>query len=218
MKTLEVSTSDQLEQRVIQQAAEAGINPQVWDKFMSRLAPLRRHNERMYQHSLRVGLYAHGLARMEGLRDVKLPLFGGCGHDMGKCSVPNSILDAKSLPEDSPEFTVIRTHTYRGFELLKDEFPFTAIIAGLHHSYQEHAYGIDIDLSPIPLSKASKGTLEQAARLVAIGDFYDAITTRKNDKGLISDASDSTELAKVLAKFFPTSSMRIDWLLANTIH
>ena len=216
MKTLNTSDVQYLEQQVDALAAEVGIKPEIWDKFMNIIAELKDHNQFMYAHSLRVGIYAHGIAASEGQAVLKFPLFAGCGHDIGKCDIANTLLDSKNLQPH--EFEQIKRHTTEGFERLKDSFLFTGLIAGLHHKYKDGGYGIDLDIdAPYPLSSTDRKAVEDMSRLVMIADFFDALTTRIDNKGYIEDPDDPDQQSEVMLRFFPNEQSRIDWLIAHRI-
>ncbi len=205
-----------LEALADQRAQVAGIDRAVWAKFRATIAELKSHNEFMYAHSLRVGLYCSGLAAFEDQLDLRFPLFAGCGHDVGKCEVPNLLLDSQNL--QPAEFEIIKHHAQDGFNRLKDEFLFTAFIAGLHHKYRLGGYGIELDDIASPqLNEVSKQLVIAMAKLVMIADFFDALTTRNNNKGLISNPEDPKEQFKVMTEHFPNSPERIRWLIANRI-
>lgn len=209
-----------LEQRVNELARELKINSRAWRRFMKYLEALKFHNARMYAHSLRVGIYAQGMADYEGWKDSKFPFFGGCGHDYGKCLISNRILNSKHFTPD--KYEKVKQHAYIGFEGLKDKFLFTAFIAGLHHRYQlggESNYGIDLKKdSPIPLSEETVSSIHQTAELVALADFFDALTTRKNDKGLIAHPDDIGEARAVMLKYFEPWSSRVEWLFEHRLN
>lgn len=205
-----------LESEVRQRAEAQAIKPQIWAQFMIELATLKDHNDFMYTHSLRVGIYAYGIAVQEGSTNQKLALFGGCGHDIGKCEVSNLLLDSKNLT--AVEFELIKKHSSEGYERFKDSFLFTGYIAGLHHKYKVGGYGIDLDTEPpYPLSDESKAAIKATAQLVMICDFFDALTTRDNDKGFITNPDDPTEQTEVMTKHFPHESARIAWLVEHRI-
>lgn len=206
-----------IESRVNAIAAGLGINPTKWLEFITKLADLKHHNKFMYTHSLRVGIYAHGIACLEKQTDLRFPLFAGCGHDIGKCEIENTILNAKN-GLTTKQFEDIKRHTLEGFKALKDTFLYTSYIAGLHHKYQANAYGIDLDAdSPIKLNPKARAKVVAMAKQVMIADFFDALTTRDNDKGLVKDRENPQEVRNILHEYFPEADARINWLLANRI-
>ncbi len=166
----------------------------------------------MYMHSLRVGLYAADLARREGMADLKYALFAGCGHDVGKCEVANELLNSKNLQPD--EFEQIKQHATAGYLRLRDKFLLTSMVAGLHHKFQSSGYGIDLDAeAPSWMKPKLKELIVQTAHLVMICDFFDALTTRKNNKGLIVNIADPVEQINVMTRFFPEEGARVEALV-----
>lgn len=207
--------TDLLEAQARIAAREAGVADYTWNRFLYNLAPLREHNLVMYAHSLRVGLYAYGLAAEEHQEDLRLPLLGGCGHDLGKCRVPNEILD-KTAPLSAGEFEVIHRHPEDGYLMLRDEFPFAAMVAGLHHKFTPKAYGIDLADAPPWLHAAHAHKIIEATMLVMICDFYDAMTTRKNSATVV-DAEDHEAVALFMKQMFPDFAPRCEWLALRRI-
>lgn len=216
MTSTQASQIRALERQVSSIARTEKIRPVVWHIFMELLAELKEHNAEMYAHSLRVGIYTHGLAASEGETDLKFPLYAGSGHDIGKCEVQNAYLDSKNLTP--AEFEHIKEHATRGYERLKDKFLYTSFVAGLHHSFQDHGYGIDFkEVAPKTMPTDQIERIEAMARLVAIADFFDALTTRHNNKGLIDDPSDPEQQRAVMTAHFSDQVARISWLIEHRV-
>ncbi len=134
-----------LEDKIDDLAERAGIDDAAWQIFCHVMTDLRDHSPSHYAHGLRVGLYAHGIAEHEKHGDLKLPLFAGVGHDIGKVAVSRDILDM-SGPLSEQEYEEVKQHTFAGYEILNSsDFPFTAVIAGAHHFYRpvKKSYGIN---------------------------------------------------------------------------
>ncbi len=94
-------------------------------------------------------------------------------HDIGKIGIPDSILlkPGNLTPE---EFEVMQTHTVIGHEILKDSpsryIQLGAVIALNHHEkYDGTGYPQGLKGNEIPL----------AARIVAVADVYDALTSER---------------------------------------
>ena len=107
-------------------------------------------------------------------------------HDIGKISIPDDILlkPGKHTPE---EFTIMKTHAQRGFDMLKQagsymgeqgEFLTIAMeIAGSHHEkWDGSGYPNGLKGREIPLS----------ARLMAIADVFDALLSQRPYKPAMS--------------------------------
>lgn len=127
------------------------------------------------EHTLRVARYSRIIAEQLGLparlcRDIYLaaPL-----HDVGKVAIPDSILLKPGKLTDD-EMTVIRTHATIGERILADSncelIQLGAQIAAGHHERWDGAgypNGLRADAIPV------------AARVVAVADVFDALTTRR---------------------------------------
>jgi len=122
-------------------------------------------------HSERVTNYSVDLARAMGLEerrieDVKL---AGMLHDIGKIGIPETILNKPGRLTDE-EFDVIKAHPELGVRiLLKVEFlaPVIPLIRHHHERYDGRGYPAGLKETAIPYG----------ARLIAIADTYDAMTS-----------------------------------------
>jgi putative two-component system response regulator len=127
------------------------------------------------EHTLRVARYSRLIAEELGLpprvcRDIYLaaPL-----HDVGKVAIPDSIL-LKPGRLDPQEMAIIRTHAGIGGRILADShcelIQLGAVIATGHHErWDGSGYPRGLKGSDIPI----------AARVVAVADVFDALTTKR---------------------------------------
>jgi putative two-component system response regulator len=127
------------------------------------------------EHTLRVARYSRLIAEELGLpprvcRDIYLaaPL-----HDVGKVAIPDSIL-LKPGRLDAQEMAIIRTHAGIGGHILADShcelIQLSAVIATGHHErWDGSGYPRGLKGSDIPI----------AARVVAVADVFDALTTKR---------------------------------------
>ena len=108
----------------------------------------------------------------EQLREVR---WGAALHDVGKSRVPQDIL-SKNGPLTPEEFGVIRNHPAWGLEIVKTlEFltePVRAAVVHHHERYDGQGYPHGLSGEAIPLS----------ARIVAIADVFDALTSARSYK------------------------------------
>ena len=108
----------------------------------------------------------------EQLREVR---WGAALHDVGKSRVPQDIL-GKNGPLTPEEFEVIRHHPAWGLEIVQAlEFltePVRTAVLHHHERYDGQGYPYGLKGEAIPLS----------ARIVAIADVFDALTSARSYK------------------------------------
>lgn len=191
-------------------AEAAGITTYTWNHYTQRLDQLKRHHRGMWEHSIRVGLYAYGIAVSEGWADTALPLMGGCGHDLGKVRIPCSVLNTTS-PLTEAEWALMRRHPEDSRDMWMPEFPLTAMVAGLHHYFTPRAYGVGLDEAPewLPARLAHKAI--EATMVVMIADVFDAMTTRRNSQTR-ADPDDIEAIRVQLGEEFGDWPSRVEWL------
>ena len=81
---------------------------------------MREMDDSTYVHSINVALIATVLGRWLHMSEEELKILTSSGllHDIGKLLIPKEILTKpKKLTEE--EYTIIKTHPKKGFELLK---------------------------------------------------------------------------------------------------
>ncbi len=125
------------------------------------------------RHAERVAAYGLALAEVYGLslRDEPQIEFGFILHDVGKVAVPDAIL-FKPGPLTRAERIVMQQHPVTGSEIVRDiEFLGAArdVIRSHHERWDGTGYPDGLAGEAIPLS----------ARLFAVADVLDALTTRR---------------------------------------
>ncbi len=130
-------------------------------------------------HLWRVSQYAKRLSTQLGLSndEVLQMTIGGYLHDLGKIGVPDQILrKAGALTDD--EFAIIKTHPVVGAEIIQ-EHPLSVIA---HDAIRYHHERVDGNGYPDAIPAE---TLPLSARVIAIADAFDAMTsTRAYRKGM----------------------------------
>ncbi|WP_240416674.1 HD-GYP domain-containing protein [Paenibacillus periandrae] len=128
------------------------------------------------KHSSNVALYAYNVAKKMELTDVDCAnIYMGCKlHDLGKIYISDEILTKPSrLTEE--EFNIVKDHPIRGHQIVSKikVFQNTCIpdIVLYHHER--------VDGSGYP-SGLAQDDIPIAARIVAICDAYDAMTTTRS--------------------------------------
>lgn len=151
------------------------------ETILFALAQAVEHRDRYTgQHCERLAAYGMGLARALGLPKAdQLTLFrGGYLHDIGKISIPDSILFKRGLLTDQ-EWEVMRQHTVRGEEIcrpMKSLAPVLPIIRSHHERWDGTGYPDGLRGEEIPL----------LARITQVADIYDALTTARPYKPAFS--------------------------------
>jgi HD-GYP domain-containing protein (c-di-GMP phosphodiesterase class II) len=145
------------------------------------------------EHTRRVAMLAVEIGEQLGLSPTRLRslAIGGLLHDIGKLSVPDSILQ-KPGPLDDDEFAVVKLHPERGRELLNELGGFDE---GVKRLVLDHHERLDGSGYPRGLVDAQ---LDLATRILSVCDVYDALVsprvyraawTRKKALALLRDES-----------------------------
>lgn len=125
-------------------------------------------------HSERVGRASMMIARELGLDDERVEVlrFAGILHDVGKLGVPTRLL-TKDGPLTPEERRVIELHPEYGHEMVRGiSFLGEARAAVLHHHER-------LDGSGYPYGLAG-GQIPESARVVAVADAFDAMTSTRS--------------------------------------
>ena len=162
-----------LEQLVQQRTAELRHSRLDIVRRLGRAAEFR--DNETGQHVLRMSHSSALLARAAGWDEAacELMLNASPMHDVGKIGIPDSIL-LKPGPLTADERTIMRTHTTLGGALLDgadDELLRMArdIALGHHEKWDGTGYPCGLAGEAIP----------EAARIVAIADVFDALTSER---------------------------------------
>ncbi|MFH1916670.1 MAG: HD domain-containing protein [Nanoarchaeota archaeon] len=150
------------------------------DSLYHYLSILREKDEATYTHSVRVGLLGRDIAAFMHL-DQKALLYAGLLHDIGKALIDPAILK-KTSGFNEGDMAAMRTHPELSYKLLRGVFDYSAEIALRHHQFQEKGYPKHIPRSRVFSTLSSTAMINFYARLLSLADFYDAASTRKNNK------------------------------------
>jgi HD-GYP domain-containing protein (c-di-GMP phosphodiesterase class II) len=134
-----------------------------------------------YTHCVNVCVYSAGLGKEIGLSPKEIELLGAGGimHDLGKAKVDIDIVNKPGRLTDE-EFTEMKRHPVYGYEILKDQFENDEIIltSVRHHHEKMNGSGYPDGI---------KGdNLSLYARIVAVCDIFDALTTKRSYKPALS--------------------------------
>jgi two-component system cell cycle response regulator len=140
-------------------------------------------------HAQLVGRYAELIAREFSFPDssVRLIRLAGVLHDVGKFVVPNAVFQ-KPGPLDQSEWEVVKRHPGVGAQLLA-EAELDELTGWVHdHHEQPDGNGYPRGL------KAGEISLE--ARVLAVADAYEAMTTQRAHRDLMSHTFAREELMR----------------------
>lgn len=141
-------------------------------------------------HSIRVSEYSAQLAESlgwnnEAIQNLK---YIALLHDIGKISVPDSILNKPDKLTDT-EYEIIKSHTTVGGEILKDISMIKDVSDGAlyhHERYDGKGYPKGLSGESIPL----------VARIIGIADAYDAMSSKRIYRNPLSNDVIREELEK----------------------
>ncbi len=136
---------------------------------LSKALEMRDHE--VEGHSRRVVQYTVALAKRLRVPEWQMvPIIrGALLHDIGKIGIPDAIL-RKPGPLDDEEWAIMRQHPRIGYEMLKQiDFLKQAVPIILHHHERYDGTGYPAGLV--------EGQIPLGARIFAVADTYDAITS-----------------------------------------
>lgn len=168
--------SDQLQSLVNEAIADIKAREKETLLRLARVGEYKDYDTAM--HLNRMSMYSRALADALGLSEEEAELIELAAplHDIGKTGIPDNILLKKSdLTED--ELKIMRKHPLIGFKILENS-PSKYLqkggeIALSHHEHFDGSgYPHKLKGSAIPLS----------ARIVAVADVFDALTSKRSYK------------------------------------
>lgn len=135
---------------------------------------LKPEEDYLYYHEASVVILSLLIGVELGLSGVQLYELGlsALFHDVGNIFIPKAILEkpGKLTPE---EFDVIKSHTEKGFDYLRNNFDIS--IEGCMGALQHHE---NYDGSGYPTG-LKRDKISIYGRIIAITDVYDALTSRR---------------------------------------
>ena len=162
-------------------------------------------------HCLRVSSFVLKLARKMGLTEgsrLKDIEWGAFLHDIGKIGVPDSIL-MKPAKLTEEERKIIQTHPVLGYQMLR-KIPFlkgaAEVVYSHHESYDGSGYPQGLQGEDIPIS----------ARLFAVADTIDAMTSDRPYRKALPIEEVSRELKKLTGKQFDPTIVDVYFSIPST--
>jgi diguanylate cyclase (GGDEF)-like protein/putative nucleotidyltransferase with HDIG domain len=154
-------------------------------------------------HSQKVSTYAALIAQAAGLKplEVEEVRLAGLLHDVGKVGIPESILN-KAGPLDADEWDTMKSHTMLGWRILDPLHPLRNIremIKHHHEFYDGSGYPNQVESTEIPLG----------ARIIAVADAYDTITSPRVYKKARSAEEALSEIERCAGTQFDPDIVRL---------
>lgn len=131
-------------------------------------------------HSVRVATYSREIARRCGksAKEQQDIYYMGLLHDIGKIGIPDNIINKPGrLTEE--EYQIIRQHPVIGSDILKNISQIPGIVTGArwhHERYDGKGYPDGLVGEEIP----------ENARLIGVADAYDAMTSNRSYRKVLS--------------------------------
>lgn len=139
-------------------------------------------------HSGRVAEYSKEIARRYGynMQEQSDIYIMGLLHDVGKIGVPDEVINKNGrLTEE--EYGIIKIHPVIGSQILKNinEMPKLSVGARWHHErYDGTGYPDGLKGDEIP----------EEARIIAVADAYDAMSSKRSYRGIMSQEKVRSEI------------------------
>lgn len=152
------------------------------NKVQKLIADLSFHDFYTYDHSINVSMYCISLYRSwrpkAPRNEIVMAGLGGLLHDLGKIKIPTTIINNPGKLSDE-DFNVIKKHPGFGNELIHEshcecEGVDFEVIRRVVYEHHENFNGTGYPQG------ISGEKIHEMARITAIADFFDAITTKRS--------------------------------------
>lgn len=186
----------------VEQASGDGPEPDA-TLLLELVTALGRHDRATFRHSERVQGYSALIGRELGLSSDDVARLGWAAllHDVGKLTVPVDVLNKPARP-DPAEWAAISGHAAAGGELAAPLArwlgPWAAAIDEHHERWDGAGYPRGLAGEQISL----------AARIVAVADAYDVITSARAYKSALPADAARAELARCAGEQFDPAVVR----------
>jgi putative nucleotidyltransferase with HDIG domain len=169
------------------------------------LALLESRAPETFDHPQRVGQSAVALARTHGVpaAEVREIRSAALLHDIGKVAIPQRLM-AKPGPLTDAEIAVLRMHVVIGAEVLATipgHDNIARLIGSSHERYNGGGYPHGLVGNDIPLG----------ARIIAVADSYDAMTSRRIYCDPMSHDEANAEMVRTAGTLFDPDLIR-SWM------
>lgn len=151
-----------------------------------------------YVHSLSVSTLLASFGRSLGMSDSEVYELGLAGllHDIGKIFIPDAVLQ-KPVSLTDEEFAVVRTHPERGYHMLRQDPTTPEVVLDICRHHHER-----VDGSGYPF-RLKGDEISRVARMAAICDVYDALTSNRAYKSAWTSQQAITKMHRWVGHFDP---------------
>ena len=193
ISAVETARRNELESHKKAEKREAAMFEQTAESLASAIDAKDRYT---HGHSTRVASISRQIAERAGLseEECRKIYFSALLHDVGKIGVPDVIINKEGNLTDE-EFKQIRQHPVLGYQILSSirQSPDLSVGAHYHHErYDGKGYPDGLKGEEIP----------ETARIIAVADAYDAMTSTRSYRKELSGEKTKEELRKGMGTQF----------------
>lgn len=165
-----------------------------------------------HTHNFRVVLYAVRLAEKIGMPpgEIRELIKGSFLHDVGKIAISDTIL-LKPGKLDADEFAIMKTHVAHGVDIVRHSSwlaEASKVVAAHHEKIDGTGYPLGLKGTEIP----------QAARIFAIADVFDALTSERPYKKALSLEETLAIMKQGAGGHFDAVLLDVFVTLSNELH
>jgi HD-GYP domain-containing protein (c-di-GMP phosphodiesterase class II) len=163
-------------------------------------------------HNYRVTIYSVRIAEAAGLdaRTIQALIKGAFLHDVGKIGIPDHIL-LKPGKLDDQEYSEMKKHVAHGLDIVRRAawLADAAAVVGCHHEkYDGTGYDGKLKADAIPM----------VARIFAIADVFDALTSRRPYKEPLTYGASMEILERSRGTHFDPQLLDMFFAIARPLH
>jgi putative nucleotidyltransferase with HDIG domain len=183
--------------------ARPTLPPAVMETVTSLALAIDSKDPYTQGHSPKVAHYSALIAENLGLREDEIEQIrlGGMLHDLGKVGIPEAILN-KSGPLNPEEWELMKQHVRFGYRLLESLHTLAEVRSMVLHHHEM------FDGSGYPEGRSGE-KIPLGARIIAIADAYDTITSDRTYKKARSAQAALSEIERCAGAQFDPRLVRV---------